>query len=397
VFGTILHRMILWELTKVFLMSLLGITGIMLLAGIVAEASQYGLGPAQILAVIPLVIPSTLPYTIPATTLFATCLVYGRLAHDNEILAIKASGINVMKVVAPGLMLGLVMSGVTMGLYYRIIPYTHHLLRSLPLRDVEGLLYTLLQRQNQLNHPQLHCSMYIKGMQGRTLLGPTFMRRNQDGKLDVVADAHEAELHVDMARRVLIVAMRWGTACGNNGTNVSFVKKEWEVELPENLLGDTNRRPRDLTWQEMLQQRRDLEGEAERIKTEIAMTVAPEVMSHAPPLLHRHVDNLRGKLGAIRTKVLALNAEFHMRPALSLGCLCFILVGCPIGIWFSRSDYLSSFITCFLPIVFLYYPLLLCGTGIAKDGTMSPAVSVWAANVLMTLMGLVLFHRLLKH
>ena len=78
----------------VFLLSLLGITGILLMAGIVAEASRHGLGPLQILAIIPLIVPSTLPYTIPATTLFATCVVYGRLAHDNEILAIKAAGVS---------------------------------------------------------------------------------------------------------------------------------------------------------------------------------------------------------------------------------------------------------------------------------------------------------------
>ena len=45
-FGSILHRMILGELVKVFLMSLIGITGILLMAGIIAEASQQGLGPA---------------------------------------------------------------------------------------------------------------------------------------------------------------------------------------------------------------------------------------------------------------------------------------------------------------------------------------------------------------
>src|SRR3954469_14129199 len=98
--------MILWELTKVFLMSLVGITGILLMAGIIAEASQQGLGPAQVLAAIPLLIPSTLPYTIPATTLFATCFVYGRLAADNEILAIKAAGVTVTAVLKPGLVLG---------------------------------------------------------------------------------------------------------------------------------------------------------------------------------------------------------------------------------------------------------------------------------------------------
>src|SRR2546430_11765444 len=122
--------MILWELCKVFVMALVAITGILLVAGLIAEATQQGLGPSQILEVIPLLIPSTLPYTIPATTLFATCVVYGRLSADNEVLAIKAAGINVLKVVWPGFFLGLVMSLVTLGLYYRVIPYTTCLLRS---------------------------------------------------------------------------------------------------------------------------------------------------------------------------------------------------------------------------------------------------------------------------
>src|SRR5881227_2722226 len=115
---------------RVFLLALLGITGILLMAGIVAEASRHGLGPAQILAMLPLIIPSTLPYTIPATTLFATCVVYGRLPADNEILAIRAAGVNILRVVWPGVLLGLLMSGTTLGLYYRLIPYTHHLMRS---------------------------------------------------------------------------------------------------------------------------------------------------------------------------------------------------------------------------------------------------------------------------
>ena len=73
-FGGILFRMIFWDLTRVFAVALLAITGILLMAGIVAEATQQGLGPGQILAAIPLLVPSTLPYTLPATTLFAVCV-----------------------------------------------------------------------------------------------------------------------------------------------------------------------------------------------------------------------------------------------------------------------------------------------------------------------------------
>ncbi|MFQ3592893.1 MAG: LptF/LptG family permease, partial [Gemmataceae bacterium] len=142
--GSLIFRMILWDLFKVFLLSLITITGILLLAGIIAEATQQGLGPKQILGAIPLLIPSTLPYTIPATTLFASCIVYGRLAANHEILAIKAAGCNLVHIVTPGLILGGVMSGLTLGLYYRTIPETHHKLRAMIFDDLEELLYGVL-------------------------------------------------------------------------------------------------------------------------------------------------------------------------------------------------------------------------------------------------------------
>src|SRR5262249_28218291 len=141
VFWSILHRTILWELVRVFLLSLLGITGMLLMAGIVAEATQHGLSPTQILSVIPLLVPSTLPYTIPPTTLFATCVVYGRLAHDNEILAIKAAGINILSVIWPATLLGLAMTALTVYLYYETIPTTHFMMRSMVLEDIEEFLY----------------------------------------------------------------------------------------------------------------------------------------------------------------------------------------------------------------------------------------------------------------
>ena len=174
---SILHRMILWELLKVFLLSLVAITAILLMAGIVAEASQQGLGPMQLLTIIPLLIPSTLPYTLPATTLFATCVVYGRLAADNEILAIKAAGVNILKVVWPGLFLGLIISCATMGLYYRIIPYTHHLMRTIFLDDVKGLLYGLLKKDKCLDHPHLDFIIHVRDVQGRKLIDATFQHR----------------------------------------------------------------------------------------------------------------------------------------------------------------------------------------------------------------------------
>ena len=87
--------------------------------------------------------------------------------------------------------------------------------------------------------------------------------------------------------------------------------------------------------------------------------------------------------------------EIQMRPALSIGCLCFVLIGCPVGIWASRSDYLSVFIICFLPTMFIYYPLLLASLNLAKNGKV-PAWSAWGADVIGMVIAFVLIKRLMK-
>jgi lipopolysaccharide export system permease protein len=394
--GTILFRMILWELSKVFVLSLVGITGILLMAGIIAEASQQGLGPRQILAAIPLLIPSTLPYTIPATTLFATCVVYGRLSADNEILAIKTCGVNIIHVVKPGLVLGLAMSLATLGLYYQIIPSTHHLLRAMVFNDAEELLYSMLRRDSKISNPSLPYAMFVKNVEGRKLLNPVFKRMNVHHQVDVVAHAREADLRVDMAKKVLLIRMRHGVAI-TDYDRADFEDRTFDVPLPPNFGKADNIRARDQTWPELAEQREALAEEMEKVKTETKNAVSQLGMSGAPATLPRHIRQLNDKKKHLAHQERLLYVEQLMRPSLSFGCLCFILVGCPIGIMFSRGDYLGAFITCFLPIVLVYYPLMLCGTNMAKEGRFNEIPLVFAADAVVALGGLVLLRVLLKN
>ena len=187
-YWSILHRMIFWELTRVFVLALIALTGILVMGGVVAEATQRGLGPLQLLMAIPLLIPSTLPYTLPATTLFATCVVYGRLSHDNEILALKAAGIHLWHVIWPAVLLGLLTSGLTLLLYVDVIPTTHHELRTMFIKDVEEFLYNLLRREGCIHHSKINYTIYVQRVQERKLIEALFMRRDaQDKHYDVIA------------------------------------------------------------------------------------------------------------------------------------------------------------------------------------------------------------------
>jgi lipopolysaccharide export system permease protein len=397
VFGSILSRSILLELMRVFTMCLLGITGILVIAGIVPEASQQGLTLLQALAAVPLLIPNMMPFSIPATTLFATCVVYGRLSHDNEILALKSAGVNILKVVGPALFLGLVMSGVTMGLYYHLIPSTYYLMRARALNDIEEFLYARLKKDHCLMGDKSSYSMWVSHVQGPWLQTAIFKRRDNKGHYDVTAWANEARLKVDLEHRQILVIMRNGTILKEDGTSVHFTEQSWPVDLPREFGQDLKLRPRAMTCPEIVRRRQEIKAEEERLAAEIALHTARSVLSKPPEDLARHLTNLKNQHDQRQMEITTLDAELQMRPALSLGCLCFVLVGCPVGIWFGKSDYLSAFITSFLPNVFMYYPLYLCGTNLAKQGKVPLLAGIWAANALIALIGLALFKRLMKN
>jgi lipopolysaccharide export system permease protein len=395
VIGGILHRMILWELAKVFLMALVAITGILLLAGIVAEASQQGLGPAQILAAIPLLIPSTLPYTIPATTLFACCVVYGRLAADNEVLAIKAAGVNILHVMRPGLLLGALASAGTMALYCDIIPSSHLMLRQMVFNDAEELLYSTLKKHKFAAQLQFPYAIWVEDVQGRKLIHPTVKVRNAQGVTTAVIQGKEAELHVDMKQNPpkLIVTMKYGYFTSQDGdptADGSFDARDYELNLPDSFGPDARQRERDMTWGQLIQRRGELEARLAAIAREDAAPAAAPAAAPGrlkPPQLEEQF---------CRQQIIYIDVEMQMRPALSAGCFFFVLVGCPVGVWFSRSDFLSAFMTCFLPVVVVYYPLVLCGAGMAKEGKYDIVSMIWAADALMGAAGVVLFWRLMR-
>lgn len=398
-----LNRTILWELSRIFLLALVSITGILLLAVVVMEAQSQGLGPLQILAIIPLVIPSTLPYTIPATTLFATCIVYGRLAHDNEILAIKAAGINLLHVVKPALILGLSMSIVTAFLYHQIIPRTYNMMKTMFLDDVEGLLYTMLSNRGCFSHPKLDYVMYVKRVQGRKLINAQFMHRDTKAgyHFDGVARAREAEIRIhktnDKVKGLIYMRHCYIVGRGNEGS-AYLADKVWEIDFPPDFAKADRRYCRtDMTWEQLVDRREELQKEIEKKDAEIGLTMSRLTVATAPGELPKHLENLRNVRKFLFQQLRDVDAEVQRRPALALGCLCFVLVGCPVGIWFSRSDYLSAFVTCFLPIVMIYYPLVLCGENLARTGTVNPVLALWTADILMGLVALVLYRKLVRN
>jgi lipopolysaccharide export system permease protein len=395
----ILQRYVLLELLRVFALALTAITGILVMAGIVAEASQQGLGPEQILKLLPLLIPETLPYTIPATTLFAVSVVYGRLSNDNEITAIKAAGIPISKVLWPALWIGLAVSGGVYALYVDFIPRCHHLLRTTPLKDLEEIMYMRLRRDLSFCEPKCNYEIFVKAVQGRRLLGATFKRRDANGNFEIVAQAKEAELHVDLETRQINVEMWNGEIQKNGGeTSGNFEHEEIYVQMPD-IDKDRPMRARERTNWEILEREEEVLAKEQQLQMSI-QEQEQRIRNADPADRKREQDGLEGlrfRRAFVMKELWELRTEYATRPALSLGCFFFVLIGCPVAIWFQRRDYLSAFVTCFLPIIVVYYPLIMLGINLGKEGRVLPQYIMWAGDGVMGLVGMFLLWRLGRH
>ena len=405
----ILHRMIFWELTRVFLLSLTGLTGLVLIAGVIQQAGNLGLSPSQVFALIPLLIPSTLPYTIPATTLFASCVVYGRLANDNEAVAIKAAGIDLLTILRPALFLGLLTTATTAGLYYAVIPRTQQMIQEQVLQDPEEVLYNLLQQQNSFQVANFPYVIYVRDVQGRRLLDVVVKQRDKirtdEGDevwfgYDFVARAREARLIVDLDRNTLKVDSDKWVMTSENTNGMTTGSAPPEVPLPEMFSAEQIKsRPMALEWEELPIRIDELrERQAELVVKRDENRVLAEETDN--PFVRETAiaqdPHYATQIDFVERQVRTVVFEQYMRPALAVGCFCFAMIGCPVGIWANRSDYLSTFIISFLPTVLVYYPLLLAGGGLAREGRLPMAVGVWSANAFIGIAAVGLTFRLIR-
>jgi lipopolysaccharide export system permease protein len=405
-FGTIIHRSIFFELMKNFILALVSLTGMFLIAGLIQEASKSGLGVVQIIMAIPLFVPSTLPFTVPATTLFATCVVYGRMSADNEVIVLKAAGVNILTLLWPAILLGTMTTSAVFFLYRDTIPRTQQLMREKIINEAEDVLYSSLKRDRALRQANMPYVIFVKEVQGKRLIDVIFKQRHRENDnwvgYEMIARGREARLSVNLQEKKIEVIIEncsvYGDKAdlyGNGGT------QKFSVDLPEAIFGkDPKFRPSSLMWDELLVREGEVRKEVEekRIDRENAVKQLEATPSDSPlyqprklEVLHR--ENILKEFERLYRVILV---EQQYRPALAVGCLCFVLIGCPVGIWASRADYLSIFVICFMPTLFVYYPLLLAGTNLGKDGKVPIPPVIWAADAILGSIAIWLIWKLMR-
>jgi lipopolysaccharide export system permease protein len=149
----LLSRYLLRQLAAPFLFGLGALTSLMLLSQIAKKFGALvgkGLSWGVIAEVFALSLPFIVAMTIPMAVLLAVLYAFSHLAADNEITAMRASGISVYQVLAPVLAWGVVMSVLNFGFVDQVLPRTNARLRGL-LIDIGRKKPTLELREQVIN------------------------------------------------------------------------------------------------------------------------------------------------------------------------------------------------------------------------------------------------------
>jgi len=245
---------------------------------------------------------------------------------------------------------------------------------------VDDLAYNALRKHGVFKLGNV--SVTTREVRGRTLIEPQVEVTEPTGSRTTILTAREAELeavgstgrlrirtydtHIDMPRHASIALPD------------VFIH---ELGVPS--FGEQSENHRSPAQIRMAFLPRQIQREQDKIAL-LAPASPPEASESTIHELHRR-----------RARLYRLQAEAQRRLANGFAVFAFAVIGIPISIRQRSADNMSVFFTCFAPIALIYYPLLAAGEEIARRGVWPP-LSVWLASVVLTMMGVILMHKLIK-
>ena len=397
---TRLTRYVLFEILKIFIVSLIALTLLILLIGVGRELLRRGLGLVAVIQLLPFVLPISLQFAFPATALFSVCCVYGRMAADGEVATVKASGISPLKLLQPAIVFAALLSPAAVYISDLAVSWGRPGVNRVVLMSIEDIAYRVLRSEQTYTSDQ-GFSIHVREVDGRTLVRPTVTVHNGGRNGPMKLSAKEGELKLDPETQMLLLRVVDSKVEGGHVFQ-SNVPGETEFRIPlSNAMAKeediSTRSPSELPLRLISSERLRQDSRTHAVVGQMAANTGFSILTSRN-------ENISGAAGTSyeaflhhgRRRLIRLQTEPYRRWAWGFSCFFFVLVGAPLAMIAKTSDYWSTFGICFLPTLIVYYPLFIFGLEQAKDGNVPP-YGVWLGNVILALIGSMLILRVRRY
>jgi lipopolysaccharide export system permease protein len=380
-------RYVLIEFLKVFTVTLVSLTVLLVFFVVAVEAFRAGLSLVNLARLLPYALPIAFLYAIPGTALFAACSVYGRMSADNEIIAVKSLGISPLCTVWPIVTLAFVLSVGVVWLNDFAVSWGRAGMQRVILESIEQIAYGML-RTPPRSYSDRYFSISVKDVVGDRLIRPLMTVTLREGEPPMVVAAEQASLEWDPEQNQLqIRATNFQVDFGDNRRMVYPDTQVIPIPLPAGGGGFDMQRPADTSLRRIPQAIARERARREQLETSLAAEAAYQMLTGDFAALADSQWNARfAELDEANGRLHRLHTEPWRRWANGFSCLAFILVGAPLAIRLRNSDLWTSFAICFMPVLLVYYPLLAYGVSLAKSGDLPPSC-VWLGNLVFFAIG----------
>jgi len=368
------------------LMTVAVFTFVMLLGSVLKEILDLVVGGyvsfGLFAEAIGLLIPWVWAFSLPMGMLTATLLVFGRFSADHELTAVRASGISLVWLVSPVLLLSLAMCGLSALVNLEIAPQCRVAYVNLRAKALA-----------ELSKAQLPEGRYIKDIEGYIF----HIGKNRDGALEDVTililsdktnvtttiDAPRGEYLIDETTKQLRMKLFNAQSVTWSGDEPVLV--DGNLEMPPIDLSARQRKSRDkpnINDMTFAQLRAELHDVERRFGLPAATNLTRAQTLELMTKIRRTRDD----------STTPIRVQIHRQLASSFACFGFTLLGIPLGIRVHRRETNVGFFIALI-LVLVYYGLLLVGMGLDRRPEFAPHLFVWLPNFLFQAVGAVLLWR----
>jgi lipopolysaccharide export system permease protein len=281
--------------------------------------------------------------------LLAVLIVFGLMSKNNEILALKSSGMSLYHLLKPVLLIGLLLSGLVFLLAEMIVPATMGKANNIWLREVRNERVVVSREKNiwiKGNHLITHVSDY--NPQDKTILGVTLNYFDPEFRLLKRIDARRGSFVAEgwVLRDTIVQRLQ----PQDGSYTVTFYDKQIEhLDLTPDDLERVAKKSEEMGFFEL--------------KDYIA-------------------KNETEGYDASRYRV-----DLHAKIAFPLVCILMCMIGTGIAIRGRNREGLPVSIAYGIGVVFLYWIVYSFCLSLGKSEVLPPMAAAWAANLIFACLG----------
>jgi lipopolysaccharide export system permease protein len=354
-----LDRYVVSEIAGPFLVGVVGFILVLAVDLLFTMADLIINKGVPLLAVLQLMLyklPSLLILTFPVSTLFGTAMALGRFSKDNELTALRTSGVSLLRISVPILIVGLLISLLSFVTNEKIVPYANQV--------SSNIIRQIIYKQPL---PEVKENVFFRDARNRYYYAKRVdMKAHRMEGIMVYELTDEKFPQVILAQDALFAGRLWEL---KNGVIHKYDAKGY------------------------------LKYEADF--TTLKLNVSDDILSFTDQRGYTDMDRkeLTDQIKVLErggAKTAELLTELYLRFAVPLTCFVFALVGIPFSLSSPRSGQTWGVIMTIV-FMFTFYVFASISRSLGRGGVIAPALAAFGPPATFMVIGFVMLIYLGRH